>query len=81
MVCGVCGCDPCDCHGVNDEANIWGVVAKNTPTKWKEHGLVSKENRSKSQLVDQVETRKHNTRNRILSTCRSGNKYTSESNI
>ena len=24
-VCEVCECSPCDCHGMNDEKNIWGM--------------------------------------------------------
>lgn len=63
MKCEVCGCDPCDCHGVNDE--LWGMAEERTDKKQQDNVLDGQEVGGQSQCVDQVETG-HQPQNTIL---------------
>ena len=39
MVCEVCECSPCDCHGMSDEKNIWGMGPNTGDQRREEHGM------------------------------------------
>ena len=39
-LCECCQCDPCDCHGVNDEeCEFWGMVKNGSDQVREDHGL------------------------------------------
>lgn len=44
--CACCGCDPCDCHGVNDEnkknGQFWRVGAPQFNHAWQNHYMVGR---------------------------------------
>lgn len=62
--CIVCGCDPCDCHGVEDELRIMGTTGTNKARK--EPLLARFEDRLPSFSIMQVESRLIEPENRIL---------------
>ena len=55
IYCEVCGCFPCDCHGVKDE--LWGMVEKRTDQGRQDNVLDGQEVGSGSKCPDKVETR------------------------
>ena len=55
MNCEVCGCDPCDCHGVNDD--IWGMVENRTDQGRQDNVLDGQKIGSGSQCPDKMENR------------------------
>ena len=61
--CPCCGCEPCDCHGVNNE--LWGMGQKTSNQPRQNSGLVGKRDWNQSISCQPLENRKH-TKNRIL---------------
>lgn len=62
--CPCCGCNPCDCHGVNDE--LWGMGAQRSHQSKQNSCMVGQRDRNKSISGKPMENRKH-SKNRILS--------------
>lgn len=62
--CEVCGCTPCDCHGVEDELRIMGTIG--THEAREEPKLASWKNRLSSFSIMQVESRLIKPENRIF---------------
>lgn len=62
--CVVCECDPCDCHGVEDELRFMGTTGTNKARK--EPLLASFEDWLASFSLMQVESRLIQSENRIL---------------
>ena len=62
--CIVCGCDPCDCHGVEDELRNMGTTRTNKARK--KPLLARFEDRLPSISLMQVESRLIEPKNRIL---------------
>ena len=62
--CIVCGCDPCDCHGVEDELRIMGTTGIDKTRE--EPLLASWEDRLSSFSLVQVESGLIEPKNRIL---------------
>lgn len=62
--CVVCECDPCDCHGVEDELRIMGTIGTNKARK--EPLLASFEDRLASFSLVQMESGLIEPKNRIL---------------
>jgi hypothetical protein len=62
--CEVCECDPCDCHGVEDELRIMGTTGTNKARK--EPLLASFEDWLASFSIVQVESGLIEPQNRIL---------------
>ena len=72
--CNVCDCDPCDCHGVNDEFRFMGTAgATKTRQKFK---LASWQDRLASFSLVQVESRIIEPKNRILLSGMQGDLHT-----
>lgn len=66
-VCVCCECDPCDCHGMNDETEeLWGMGENTGNPARKDHGLDIQGSGGQPVPVHQVETGGH-TQHRILS--------------
>ncbi len=62
--CEICGCSPCDCHGVENEFRIMGTTG--THEAREEPKLVSRQDRLPSFSIVQVESRLIQSENRIL---------------
>lgn len=62
--CVVCECDPCDCHGVDNEFRIMGTIGTNQIRK--EPLLVIFEDRLSSFSIVQMESGLIEPKNRIL---------------
>lgn len=56
-VCECCQCDPCDCHGMNDE--LWRMGQTEHNQGRQDTCLASKGDRNQSKSGQQVEERKH----------------------
>lgn len=66
-VCVCCECNPCDCHGINDETEeFWGMGKDTIDPARKNHGLDVQGSGDQPVPIDQVETRS-DTQHRILS--------------
>ena len=61
--CQCCDCDPCDCHGVNDE--LWGMDKTECDQGRQDTCMVSKADRDQPKSGQQVEERKH-SKNSVL---------------
>jgi len=62
--CEICGCSPCDCHGVDNELRIMGTAGT---TKTRQiSNLASRQDRLPSFSLMQVESRLIQPENRIL---------------
>lgn len=62
--CEICGCSPCDCHGVENELRIMGTAGS---TKTRQiSNLASWQDRLPSFSLMQVESRLIQPKNRIL---------------
>lgn len=65
-VCVCCECDPCDCHGMNDEKKeLWGMGQDTSDQRRKNHGLDVQGSGGQPVHPNQVETG-GNTQHRIL---------------
>ena len=62
--CEICGCSPCDCHGVDNELRIMGTTG--THEAREEPELVSWPDRLPSFSIVQMESRLIQPENRIL---------------
>ena len=62
--CDICGCIPCDCHGVDNELRIMGTVR--THEAREEPELASWQDRLPSFSIVQVEKRALQSEDRIL---------------
>lgn len=62
--CECCGCNPCDCHGVNDE--LWRMDQTGSDKEREDTGMVGQGDRNKPVSGQPVEDRDNPT-NRILS--------------
>ena len=62
--CEICGCSPCDCHGVDNELRIMGAAG--THEAREEPKLASWQDRLPSFSPLQVESRLIQSENRIL---------------
>lgn len=62
--CEICGCSPCDCHGVDNEFRIMGTAG--THEAREEPKLVSRQDRLPPFSIVQVESRLIQSENRIL---------------
>lgn len=70
QVCLCCECDPCDCHGVNEDdetdAEFWRVEQKSSNTRGQKPCMVGTTNQLQSKFGVTMETR-DNTQNREFS--------------
>ena len=62
--CPCCGCNPCDCHGVNDE--LWRMGAQTGNQSRQNSCMVGKRDRNQSISCQPMANREH-SKNRILS--------------
>ena len=62
--CNICGCSPCDCHGVENELRIMGTAGAHEARE--EPNLVSWQDRLTSFTIVQVEKRAIQSEDRIL---------------
>ena len=62
--CDICGCSPCDCHGVDNELRIMGTAG--THEAREEPELASWQDRLPSFSIVQVEKRAVQSEDRIL---------------
>ena len=58
-VCECCLCDPCDCHGMNDE--LWRMGQTECHQRGQNTCMVGARNRDQSKSGQQVEEREHST--------------------
>ena len=58
-VCECCLCDPCDCHGMNDE--LWRMGQTECHQRGQNTCMVGARNRAQSKSGQQVEEREHST--------------------
>lgn len=65
--CEVCQCDPCDCHGMNDETEkLWGMGQDTGDQRREDHGLDGQGSGGQPVPSVQVATGGH-SQDRILS--------------
>lgn len=62
--CQCCDCDPCDCHGVNDE--LWRMGKTECDQGRQDPCMVSETDRNQPKSGQPVEERKHSTQSVLL---------------
>lgn len=63
VYCECCGCDPCDCHGVNDE--LWRMDKTGSDQEWEDPGMVGEGDRHQP-VSGQPMANRNDTAHRIL---------------
>jgi len=74
--CEICGCSPCDCHGVDNELRIMGTIG--THEAREEPKLASWQDRLPSFSLMQVESRLIQPENRIFLPSMQGDLHSEE---